>query len=286
MNNSLRALLLSCLVGTAGAQTSASEAAALPAVSPLPALTPAETERIDALIAKFPVETGERASVYFLGFAGYGEERVFAEEIKLGARAVGARFGSAPRTLLLINDRRDFETWPLATHRNLQYALGALGRVMDPERDVLFLALSSHGGEGGDIAVSNVNLEPSELDARTLETWLQEAHIRWRVVVVSACFSGAFIDPLANNQTIVITAARRDRTSFGCSDQRDLTYFGEAFYRDALPRTPSLRSAFDVTRREIRQREKAEHMRPSHPQSHFGPVLESKLAELQAEPTR
>jgi hypothetical protein len=285
MNHRLRAFLFSCLVGIAGAQSAAGPPAASPPVFPLPALTPAETERIDSVIAKFPAAADERANVYFLGFAGYGEERVFAEEIKLAARTVGARLGSTPRTLLLINDRRDFDTWPLATHRNLQYALAALGRVMNPERDVLFLALSSHGGEGGVISVSNVNLEPSGLGARTLGTWLQEAQIRWRVVVVSACFSGAFIERLANNQTIVITAARRDRTSFGCSDQRDLTYFGEAFYRDALPRAPSLRSAFDMTRREIRQREKSERVRPSQPQSHFGPILESKLADLQAAPT-
>ena len=83
----------------------------------------------------------------------------------------------------------------------------------------------------------------------------------------------------------MITAARRDRTSFGCSDQRDLTYFGEAFYRDALPRAPSLRIAFDLMRRDIASREKAERVRPSQPQSHFGPLLESKLDAMRAAPT-
>ena len=91
------------------------------------------------------------------------------------------------------------------------------------------------------------------------------------MIVVSACFSGSFIQPLADNHTIVITAARRDRTSFGCSDQRDLTYFGEAFFRDALPHAPDLRAAFDDAREDIRAREKEERVTPSQPQSALRP---------------
>ncbi len=85
---------------------------------------------------------------------------------------------------------------------------------------------------------------------------------------------------MADNHTIVLSAAARDRPSFGCSDDRHLTYFGEGFYRDALPTAPSLREAFEATRREITKREKQEGRRPSQPQSYFGPLMESKLAEM------
>lgn len=236
--------------------------------------------RIDAVVAQFPPATSDNPRVFFLGFASFGEERVFAEEIKLAAANVGARFGSTPRTLLLVNDRRDRESFPLATHEALAYSLGALARVMDPERDVLFLALSSHGSSNGMIEVSDVGMEPTGLGPKRLKLLLAQAGIRWRVVVVSACFSGAFIKPLADDQTIVITASRRDRTSFGCSDQRDLTYFGEAFYRDALPFTHTLRDAFQHANTLVREREKQERVKPSQPQSHFGPLLEARLPEL------
>ena len=241
----------------------------------------AQRDLIDAQIAHFPAETGSEAHVYFLGFAGYGEERVFAEEIKLAAKIVGEKYGSASRSVLLLNDRRDLSTYPLASESSLKYALNALGRVMNRDEDVLFLALSSHGSRGATIEVSNEGVEPQTLGAVTLADLLAESGIRWKVIVVSACFSGAFVEPLADNHTIILTAASRSRTSFGCSDQRDLTYFGEAFYRDSLPGSTQLRAAFETAKQEIRRREKEEGVRASQPQSYFGPLMEEKLRGIE-----
>jgi hypothetical protein len=230
--------------------------------------------------AKAPAPEG-RGRVFFLGFAGYGDERVFAEEIKMAARRVGERFGSTQRSLLLVNDRRDLQSLPLATHDNLRAALKELSRVMDEERDVLFLALSSHGSQDGWLEVSNTGMPAVGLRAQTVAKFLREAGIRWKVVVVSACYSGTFVEPLADNHTIVITAASRSRTSFGCSDERHLTYFGEAFYRDALPAAESLRAAFEAARRDIRRREREERVQASQPQSYFGPLIEKHLEDLE-----
>lgn len=243
----------------------------------------AEAQRrlIDAQVAR--VATGPEATgrVFFLGFAGYGEERVFAEEIKLAAQRVGEKYGSSMRTVLLLNDRRDLTTWPLASESSLRYALNALGRVMNREEDVLFLALSSHGSKGATISVSNVGMAPQALRADALATLLAESGIRWKVVVVSACFSGAFIKPLADDHTIVITAAARNRTSFGCSDTRHLTYFGEAFFQDSLTNSTYLRGAFEAARKEIRRREKEVDVTPSNPQASFGPLMEEKLRGIE-----
>ena len=134
---------------------------------------------------------------------------------------------------------------------------------MNRDEDVLFLALSSHGSQGATIEVSNEGMEPQPLGAVTLADLLAESGIRWKVIVVSACFSGAFVEPLADDHTIVLTAASKSRTSFGCSDTRDLTYFGEAFYRDSLPGSTQLRAAFETAKQEIRRREKEEGVRAS-----------------------
>ena len=48
------------------------------------------------------------------------------------------------------------------------------------------------------------------LPAATLAELLAESGIRWKVVLVSACYSGGFIPPLADEQTLVMTAARAD----------------------------------------------------------------------------
>jgi hypothetical protein len=246
------------------------------------AAQPAQRALIDEQLSRFVVEPAPPARVFFLGFAGYGEQKVFAEEIKLAAQRVGERYGSTTRTLLLINDRRDLTTSPLATHDNLRYALRELARRMNPETDVLFLVLSSHGASNGLIEVSNTGMEPLGLGPASLDLLTREAGIRMRVIVVSACFSGAFVKPLANNETIVLTAASKSRSSFGCSDDRHLTWFGEAFFQDSLPGAPTLREAFDTTRELVRSRERALHARASQPQSYFGPVVESRLAEIEA----
>jgi hypothetical protein len=85
---------------------------------------------------------------------------------------------------------------------------------------------------------------------------------------------------LRDPDTIVITAAAADRTSFGCSSDADLTYFGEAFYRDALPGARSLREAFDKAKTAIAAREVAEGETPSNPQAYFGAAIEAKLAVM------
>jgi hypothetical protein len=146
----------------------------------------AQRDLIDAQIAGFPAEAGERGRVFFVGFAGYGEERVFAEEIKLAARVVGEKYGSAQRSVLLLNDRRDRTTWPLASASSLRYSLKALARVMNHEDDVLFLTLSSHGSRDATIEVSNEGMTPQTLSAQALTDALAESGIRWKVIVISA----------------------------------------------------------------------------------------------------
>ena len=56
------------------------------------------------------------------------------------------------------------------------------------------------------------------------------------MALISACYSGVFVDPVGAPNRIILTAAREDRTSFGCSDDADFTHFGGAFLRDALAR--------------------------------------------------
>jgi hypothetical protein len=69
---------------------------------------------------------GSTPQLYFLGFAGVGEQRVFAGEIALAAQRVGERYKSTQRSLSLVNDRRDPEKLPLATVPALRHALREL----------------------------------------------------------------------------------------------------------------------------------------------------------------
>jgi hypothetical protein len=241
-----------------------------------------QSARINADILSLAPRDPARPNVFFLGFAGFGGQKVFAEEIGLAAKRIGDRYGTAQRSLQLVNDERDALKYPLATVPSLRHALNALGQHMNVDEDVLFLALSSHGSEEGTVSVSSELGYWRDLDATELAGMLRESGIRWRVIVVSACYAGSFVEPLRNENTIILAAAAADRTSFGCSDDNDLTYFGEAFYRDALPKAASLRAAFEAARTAILERETREGMTPSNPQAHFGAAIEQKLAAMEA----
>ena len=151
---------------------------------------------------------------------------------------------------------------------------------MDVTNDILMLYITSHGSDEGSVAVSETGMPFNDLYVDDLKAALQESGIQWRVIILSACYSGTFIEPLKDDRTIIFTAARADRTSFGCSDERDLTYFGEALFRDALPASTSLLDAFTRTQRIIAKREEDEGLDASLPQLYIGERMRTKLAEL------
>ena len=240
-----------------------------------------QASRIDESMAAIPRGSSSKPQSFFLGFAGVGAEKVFAQEIGFAATVLADRYGIGARSLSLINDQRDLERAPIATVSGLKYALRGLGSRMNLDRDVLFLSISSHGAVDRAIVVSNSELPLQDLNDEDLADALRESGIKWRVIIISACYAGGFIDSLSDPQTIVITAAAADRTSFGCSNDRELTYFGEAFYRDALPTARSLHDAFDAAKAAIALRERHEHVTPSNPQAYFGRDMQAKLDAME-----
>jgi hypothetical protein len=239
-----------------------------------------QPERIDRVVGEIAPREPGRPNAYFLGFAGFGGQKVFAEEVELASEVIGNRFGSRERSVSLVNDQRNLTALPLATTSGLRHALREIAKRMDLATDVLFLVLSSHGSERAELVVENGTLPLAQLGAADLADAIRDAGIRWKVVVISACFSGAFIDALKDDYSIILAAAAPDRTSFGCADDRDLTYFGEAFFRDALPGAPSLREAFTRASAEIGVRERKEGMVPSRPQAFFGVESERHIGGL------
>ena len=220
--------------------------------------------------------------VYFVGFAGFGEQQVFRKEAELARQVFGSRFATGDRSVLLVNDIHDRRTYPLATFDNLRVAVNAIGRHMRTDRDTLVLMLTSHGNDEDGIAITNGALPEDALSPEDVRKILDEAHVRWRVIIVSACYSGIFVPVLKNDSTLIMTAADSHHSSFGCDDTRDLTWFGEALLRDALPRACSLDQAYDETARIIRNREAKEGEIHSNPLLSVGRAAQAKLSQLDA----
>jgi len=237
--------------------------------------------RIAAAVERVRLTNPGKAGVYFVGFAGDGDPAVFRREAQYASEVFGERFGSSDRQVLLINDVEDHDSYPLASVTGLGQTLKLLATRMDPENDVLVLFLTSHGSKDG-LEVQNGSLPLAQLEPSDLREALDDAGIRWRVIVVSACYAGVFIDALQSDTTAVITAADAEHTSFGCEEDRDLTWFGEAFLKDSLPGSASLEDAFHKASALIAQREEAGHQSHSNPQLSMGTLIRKKLGELEA----
>ena len=241
-----------------------------------------QPSRIAAAVERVAPNTGNKPAVFFVGFAGDGDENIFKREAVFAQTVFADHFGSADRSIELINDVDDRDSYPLATVSGLTDALKLLAERMNPDQDVLVLTLTSHGSREG-IAVSNGSLPLLQLGPTELRQALDEAGIKWRVLIVSACYSGVFLEPLETDSTLIATASDSEHSSFGCADDRDLTYFGEALFKDSIPTTPTLEAAFKKAADLIQHRETAEHLEHSNPQLYVGSAIRQKLAPLEKE---
>jgi hypothetical protein len=233
--------------------------------------------RIDAALATLAPQRPGVPDLYFVAFGADGSERVFAQEADYAARLVSQRLDAAGRTLVLGNDLRAPAERPLATLTNLRLALDGISRIMDPDEDILFLYLTTHGSENHQLYVHLPPLPLNPIGPADLRDALDASGVRWRVLLVSACYSGGFIDALSDATTLVMTAARADRSSFGCGPDSDITWFGRAYFAEALNRTTDLVAAFHIARDLITEWEKTEEFVASHPQIHSTPLIEARL---------
>lgn len=220
--------------------------------------------------------------LFFLGFAGVAEEGVFRREVGQVSDLMARTAGTARRSVRLVNSRRTLTELPLASGSNLGSALQSLAQKMDVREDILFLFLTSHGTSKGNLVIDFPSLGLHNLTPAELSQMLDRAGIQWRVLVVNACYSGAFLPVLANPQSLVITSSASNRASFGCAHARRWTYFGRAFFRDALGVEQDFIGAFEAAKKAIGEREEREGKESSQPQIAVGSQIAGQLARWRA----
>ncbi|WP_299187187.1 C13 family peptidase [uncultured Psychrobacter sp.] len=213
---------------------------------------------------------------YFMGVAGFSEQNVFRSEINKVRELFDVRFGTSGHSLALINNTYSWLDEPVATKTSILQGLKTIGQQMDADEDVLFMALSSHGDQDF-VHLSNPPLEMDNLDATWLREALDASGIRWRVIVVSACYSGSFIDELTSPTTVVITASAADKMSFGCTNTAEMTYFGQAFFSESLRENTSFAAAFKDASLRVSERENFMGFESSDPQMVVGSLMKSAL---------
>ncbi len=220
-----------------------------------------------------------KKELYFLGFGGESDN-VFKNEILTARSIVDEKLGTQGRSAVLINNVDTAGQYPLASVHNLREMLNRIEQKMNTEEDVLLLFLSSHGSPDHTLSVELDNLDLNQLHAENLASIVNASEIKWRVIVVSACYSGGFIEPLKNDHTVVITAARYDRTSFGCASENEFTYFGDAYFNQAIQSGLSLLESYDEAKLLVQKKEQKESLTPSEPQIFIGTQVHNYMDDF------
>jgi len=241
----------------------------------------------DTLEALKPGRNGV-IDVYFVGVGAYARQDVFLKETLFARDLFDRRFDTSGRSITLINNLSTYSEIPLATATNLEETLRYIGSVMNKDEDILVLYMTSHGSAKHEFSVRFWPLPLNDITPTMLHKYLDESGIKWKVVMISACYSGGFVEPLKSAYSAIATAAAADRQSFGCSNENDFTYFGEALLKNQLQDEYSLPVAFSHASEAIAARESREHLTASNPQFVVGeaiaPVLDALTGELRATP--
>lgn len=245
----------------------------------------AQPAMVHKALAGLSPRVPDKTNLYLLAFAGDGGEDVFRNEAEYAAQLFTQRFGPTAHALVLENNPTTLQKHPLASWSNLEEALDQLSTVMKPEQDILVLYMTSHGDEDHNLLVDMDPLPLDQIGAPDLASILKKRPFKWKVVVVNACYSGGFVPDLRGAGTLVLTAARADRSSFGCGSDSYITYFGKAWLVDALNKTDNFVDAFQLAKQDIAGWEQQDKLTPSEPQIDMGAGIAQQLALWRKEVT-
>ena len=132
--------------------------------------------------------------------SGCGATRFSAPRPRAPPGSLRRAIGHGGPVIVAANTARSLAAGPDGIGR----ALAAARRGLDPQRDVLFLVLTSHGSPDGiaEKGGGRTGIVPPD----ALAPLLARSPVRRKVLIVSACFAGIYTG-LADADTLVITAA-------------------------------------------------------------------------------
>ncbi|KJH82212.1 MULTISPECIES: C13 family peptidase [Pseudomonas] len=223
----------------------------------------AQGRLLDDALASIPAST-PAVELYSLTLGGDGKQSVFLRESDYVSNMLASRFGAFGQ-IRLVNHRDHLGDRPMASRESLRRAAATLAERSGPE-DLVFIYLTSHGTSEHELVLDQPRMELADLPADELAAVLAPLKNRDKIVVISTCYSGGFIPALKDERTLVMTASRADRVSFGCSEEANFTYFGDALFAQALNQTDDLEQAFKRAKGIVAEREQADNFEASEPQ--------------------
>ena len=183
-----------------------------------------------------------------------------------------ARAGFAPNHIVQYSSAPKPGDPTLPGIANINAVKGGLHRLLGTAGDGCLIYVTSHGNNQG-IKFGESLASPADIVGLADRT----CGIRPTVMVLSACHSGVFVQPLQAANRLVMSASRADRSSFGCGTTDKYPYFDQCMInslgssRNFIALTAQVKSC-------VSHMEQAQHFVPSEPQLAIGQSIGPLLA--------
>ena len=202
---------------------------------------------------------------------GLDSDQVFAREAGEAAKVLGRRYDATGRTIFLTAgaDDRDNGT-PQGSPPNLATVLATVAAKMNLKEDVLILFATTHGDPNTGLAYRDGDKGVGMIAPMRLANLLDDLGFERRMILLSACYSGIFLPLLTNENSVIVTAAASNRTSFGCTPGNDWTFFGDALINNGLRKPQPFNKATEEAAELIGKWEASKQLLPSRPQTFIG----------------
>lgn len=239
-----------------------------------------QQRRLDRAFAELQPQRAGTIDAYVVTVA-FDSDPVFAREAREAGRVLARRYGGEGRTLTLAGPDGERDDLPKGSIRSFLMGLARVAEIMDPDEDVLVLYTTSHGAKVGLINHYG-NSEYGILSPAKMKETLEELGIKRRLLIISACYSGVFVPQLASEDSVVLTAAAAQRTSFGCEPDNEWTFYGDALINRELRKPQSLAEATKAATRTVAEWELRRRLLSSLPQTSIGSKASIWLDDLEA----
>ncbi|AJQ93254.1 C13 family peptidase [Gynuella sunshinyii] len=223
-----------------------------------------QSQLLQQQLSALAPQTPGVVDTYVILAAPYSSQTVFRDEIDIIYDRLSSTRGLQNHIVRMSNEIDLNSPYPLVSQLALKDMVTAVSQHMGAE-DLLWVYITSHGSRDHKLSVNLSYQRLPDIDSITLRDILDEAD-QAKIVTLSACYSGGFIDDLKQPDTLIITAAAADKTSFGCSNDNYMTYFGEAFFIDAFDMQHSLTDIFEKAKQVVDNREQQQELNSSDPQ--------------------
>ena len=204
----------------------------------------------------------------FAGFALHSQAKAFRNDV-LAAEKLARQMDPNALILKLANPARDQPSdWPQATLENFELVMTKMAEVARPQ-DRVMLLISTHSNPGTlNINIAGKNAAP--ITARGLSDALAPLAKTPTLVVLSACYSGAFLEPLRAPNRVVLTATDVHKASFKCQYPGEYTFFADALFNQAGAEQLSITDWMGAAQKSIQAQEKRKRLASSAPKMFVG----------------